>query len=85
MVNYNNLWKGLIDKGMKKTDLITQAGISSATLASMGKNQCVSLETIVRVCDVLDCDICDVVTIEKNRENQLNRSTGVQTESLNLT
>ena len=65
MITYNNLWKSLIDKGMKKTDLIKEAGISSATLAKMSNNQCVSMETIIKVCDVLDCDISNVVTITK--------------------
>lgn len=68
MISYNNLWKGLIDRRMKRTDLISQAGISSSTLASMGKNQSVSLETISRICDALDCDIGDVVSIEKSKE-----------------
>ena len=65
MINYNNLWKSLIDKGMKKTDLIKEAGISSATLAKMSNNQCVSMETIIKVCNVLDCDISNVLTITK--------------------
>ena len=68
MISYNNLWKGLIDRGMKRTDLISRAGISSSTLASMGKNQSVSLESIARVCDALDCEIGDVVTIKKSKE-----------------
>lgn len=68
MVSYNKLWKTLIDKGMKKTDLIKEAGISSATLAKMSNNQTVSMETIIKVCDVVDCDICDVITIDKSSE-----------------
>ncbi len=68
LISYNNLWKILIDKNMKRTDLIEKAGISSSTLANMGKNQCVSLETIARVCDALDCEIGDVVAIEKSKE-----------------
>ena len=68
MISYKNLWKGLIDRGMKRTDLIAKAGISSSTLANMGKNQSVSLETIERVCYALDCEIGDVVSIEKPKE-----------------
>ena len=66
MINYNNLWKSLIDKGMKKTELAKEAGISSATLAKMSNNQCVSMETVVKVCDVLDCNISDVVSYVKD-------------------
>ena len=68
MITYNNLWKSLIDKGMKKTELIKEAGISSATLAKMSNNQCVSMETIIKVCDVLNCEISDVISI--NRSNK---------------
>lgn len=67
MISYKNLWKTLIDQGMKRTDLIAKAGISSSTLANMGKNQSVNLETIERVCDALDCDISDVVTFENDK------------------
>ena len=68
MISYKNLWKGLIDREMKRTDLIVKAGISSSTLANMGKNQSVSLETIERICDALDCEIGDVVTIERKEK-----------------
>lgn len=65
-MNYNKLWKKLIDKNMKKTDLIELCGISSATLAKMSNNQNVSMETIIRICEKLDCDIGDIVEINKN-------------------
>lgn len=68
MISYNKLWKTLIDKGMKKTDLIKEAGISSATLAKMSNNQLVSMETIIKVCDCVDCDVSDILTIEKDSE-----------------
>ncbi|HEY5556281.1 helix-turn-helix transcriptional regulator [Acetobacterium sp.] len=45
-VSYNKLWKLLIDKKMKRTDLITMADLSSATLAKMGKDQQVSMDVI---------------------------------------
>ncbi len=64
MVSYNNLWKLLIDKKLKKTDLILLAGISSATLAKMSNNQLVSMETLMKICTTLQCDLTDVVTIE---------------------
>ena len=70
MVSYNNLWKSLIDKGMKKTDLIKEAGISSATLAKMSNNQLVSMETIIKICDVMGCEISDVVTIDHLKESE---------------
>ncbi|MEB6113913.1 helix-turn-helix domain-containing protein [Kurthia gibsonii] len=62
-VNYNKLWKLLIDKEMNKTQLKCAAKISSNAIAKMGKNEPVSIETIVKVCKVLQCDIGDVMEI----------------------
>lgn len=64
-VNYDNLWKMLIDKKAKKTDLITEAKISSSALAKLGRNEYVSLVVMDKVCSYLNCNIEDVVTIIK--------------------
>ena len=58
-ISYNKLWKLLIDKSMKKKDLISLAGLSTSTLAKMGKNQQVSMDVIIRICKALDCSIGD--------------------------
>lgn len=60
---YNNLFKLLIDKGMKKSDLKTAAGISSNTLAKLSSNEYVSMDVLVRICRVLHCKIEDIVEI----------------------
>lgn len=59
--NYNKLWKLLIDKGMTKTDLRIKADMSTSTLAKMSKNENVSMEVILRICEVLDCNVGDIV------------------------
>lgn len=59
------LWKLLIDKDLKRTDLINLTDISSNVLARMGKNEPVSLESLEKICIALDCSIQDVLTIEK--------------------
>ena len=64
-LNYNRLWKLLIEKGMTKTELRTKAEMSTSTLAKMGKDEIVSMEVIVRICQVLDCDIGDIVSLNK--------------------
>lgn len=61
--SYNKLWKLLIDKGMLKKDLAAKAKISPTTMSTMGKGGSVSLETLGRICHVLDCDIGDVVNV----------------------
>lgn len=62
-VNYDNLWKKLIDKKLKKTDLIHNGGISSSALAKLGRNEYVSLNVIDKICKYLDCKIEDIVRI----------------------
>ena len=59
--NYNGLWKILIDKKMMKKDLISLSKITSSTVAKMGKEQPVSMEILGRICEVLECDIGDIV------------------------
>ena len=65
MISYNPLWKTLIDKNMKKMDLVKFVGISNGTLAKLGKDESVSLSIIDKICIALDCDINDVVEVRK--------------------
>lgn len=60
-ISYNKLWKLLIDKDMKKVELRDLTGMGSATLAKMGKNEQVSVDVIKRICEVLDCDVGDIM------------------------
>lgn len=63
--SYNNLWKMLIDRNMQKKDLIDELGISSTTIAKMGKGDKVSLDVLERICEYFDCNIGDVISFEK--------------------
>ena len=60
-VSYNGLWKLLIDKGLKKQDLVEKVGLSSSTVAKMGKGENVSMDVLLKICDTLKCDIGDIV------------------------
>lgn len=62
-VSYNKLWKLLVDKKMNKTDLRVKADIGTATLAKLGKNQPVSMDVMMKICGVLNCNIADVMDI----------------------
>lgn len=62
-VSYDPLWKKLIDVKMNKTELAEKAGIARSTIAKMGKNEIVSLDVIVKICNTLDCGIEDVVSV----------------------
>ena len=68
-VSYNKLFKLLIDKNMKKTELIKLADISSSTLAKLSKNETVSMDVILRLCQVLKCDIGDIVEIIQDKND----------------
>lgn len=59
--SYNPLWKLLIDKGLKRTQLVSLAGIHPYTIACMGKNKTVSMDSLEKLCEVLDCRIEDIV------------------------
>ena len=64
-VSYNKLWKLLIDKGMTKTELCLQTDMSTATLAKMSKNETVSMDVMLRICKVLDCNVGDIMDATK--------------------
>ena len=65
-VSYNKLWKLLIDHNMNKSDLGKAAKMSPNTIAKLGKNESVSLDILVRICEVLDCDIGDIVEVSRS-------------------
>ena len=59
-VSYNKLWKLLIDRKMKKKDLIAMSGVSKSTLAKMGNDEHVSTEMLAKICNALNVDIGDI-------------------------
>jgi DNA-binding Xre family transcriptional regulator len=62
-ISYNKLWKLLIDKGMIKKDLREKAKLSTNVIAKMGKNEDVSTSVLRKICQVLECEIEDIVEI----------------------
>lgn len=60
-ISYNKLWKLLIDRGLKKTELVKMSGITSNAMAKMGKNESVQVDTLGKVCACLNCDISDIM------------------------
>lgn len=61
MVSYKPLWKTLIDRDIKKTQLRDMAGFSNGTLSRMGKDQYIEMKHIDKICEVLNCSVSDVV------------------------
>ena len=68
--NYNNLWKLLIDKNMNKQDLRKMTGISSASIAKLGKGENVNTEILLRICKVLECDISDIMEFVPDKKEE---------------
>ncbi|WP_138202908.1 helix-turn-helix domain-containing protein [Haloimpatiens lingqiaonensis] len=62
-ISYKKLWKLLIDRDMKKKDLREAAGISTASMAKLGKNENVNTDILIKVCKALNCDISDIMEI----------------------
>lgn len=64
LMNYNKLWKLLIDKKLRKKDLREMAGLSTNVIAKMGKGGDVSTQVLCKICKALDCKIEDIVEVE---------------------
>lgn len=62
-ISYKPLWKTLIDKNMSKRDLRLQAHLTTNHIANMGKDKYISLQTLVKICETLNCDIADVIAL----------------------
>lgn len=63
--NYARLWKLLIDRNINKTKLREMSGISTGTLAKLGKNEYVSTEVLDKICTALDCEVGEVIEFTK--------------------
>ncbi|ESV55674.1 transcriptional regulator [Streptococcus agalactiae LMG 14747] len=64
--SYNKLWKLLIDKGWTKSELRKKSGISSSTIAKLGKGDNITTDILLKICITLDCKIEDIVEIVDN-------------------
>lgn len=61
-VSYLGLWKLLLEKGLQKQDLVNELGLSSATVAKMGKGQPVSNKVLEKTCQFLDCNVNEIIS-----------------------
>lgn len=62
-ISYKKLWKLLIDRDMKKKDLMALAGFSQSSITKMGHNDNVNTEVLVKICLALNCDLGDIAEI----------------------
>jgi len=68
--SYNNLLKVLEGKKMTKEDLKRATGMSSATIAKLEKNENISMQSLDKICEVLECKVEDVIEFIPTRENK---------------
>ena len=68
-LSYDPLWKKLIDLKLSKTELAERAGISRGIITRMGKGEMVTLDAVVKICNALDCDVIDVISICPEEES----------------
>ena len=62
-ISYKPLWHTLIDESMSKEQLRQKAGLTTNMIANMGKEQNISMNTLARICEALDCQITDVIAL----------------------
>lgn len=68
-ISYNKLWKLLIDKNMNKQDLKRVSGISTASIAKLGKGENITTDVLLKICEALNCDIADIMEIVESKES----------------
>ena len=76
-ISYDKLWKKLIDKKWNRTKLKEESGISTASLAKLGKNANITTDVLVKICNALECDFSEIMemvevteTTDKNATEQ---------------
>ena len=65
-ISYQPLWDTLKERGMRKEDLRIAAGLTTNMIANMGKGKNISMETLVRICEALNCGIMNVIKLEQD-------------------
>jgi DNA-binding Xre family transcriptional regulator len=63
MISYKKLWKLLIDKDLKKKDLIAKAGVSTYTISKLNRGDNVTTDVLQRICKALECNIGDIMDV----------------------
>ena len=62
-ISYQPLWNTLKERGMRKEDLRLTAGLTTNMIANMGKGEHISMKTLLRICEALNCEITDVIEL----------------------
>ena len=69
-ISYKKLWKLLIDKDMKKSDLLKAAGISRYTINKLNRGDNVTTDVLAKTCLALDCTMDDIMEVIPPQEEK---------------
>ena len=69
-ISYKKLWKLLIDRDMTKTELRDKTGISTVSLAKLGKDENITTDVLLKICNGLDCDISEIMETVKEKKTE---------------
>ena len=69
-ISYQPLWDTLKERGMRKEDLRLAAGLTTNMIANMGKGEHISMKTLLRICEALNCGILDVIELKIEQRNE---------------
>lgn len=76
-ISYKPLWHTLLEKGMSKEDLRIKAKLTTNAIANMGKDQNVSMATLLKICEALECDTDAVIEIKGFKKPAVGNSASV--------
>ena len=74
IISYNKLWHLMLDKKINKRELREMTGISTASIAKLGKGENITTDILIKICKALDCDITDIM--ELSQEDETNTEEG---------
>lgn len=70
IISYNRLWHLMLDKKMNKQDLKRATGISTASIAKLGKGENITTDVLVKICKALDCELHEIMELSREDENE---------------
>jgi DNA-binding Xre family transcriptional regulator len=83
-ISYKPLWHTLIERNMRKEDLRLAAGLTTSMIANMGKEgKHISMDTLARICETLDCGIMDVIELAGDEPSTTGGNNNGKTERKN--
>ena len=77
-VTYKKLFHLLIDKGMTNAELMERAGFSANIITRIKRNNYISLDSIEKICKVLQCGVDDILEFTPDETEQGNHAGGMQ-------